>query len=257
MKGLSRVLSGAVPVPRRAGHLVGACQLQVLIDMLCCARTNRFRLVRERPWSPREYPRSLSATCRADHSRRGVALRNRIAHASMTTRMGSNHRVTDQLIAYSENRAAGGCAMIVTEPLAVLRWQKDEGAKIRAYDDAELDGLKRWAAAVEAHDCRLLGQLQDAGRGKHHGSRKLYAYGPSSLPDDLSWTVPRALERGEIADMVAQFAAAAARLQRAGFCRRRDLRRSRPSAASISVAAFESPRRRVRRGDRKSDAPAA
>ena len=98
----------------------------------------------------------------------GMRLRNRVAHASITTRFGKDHRVSERLIAYHANRASGGCAMIVTEPLAALQWQHNEGAKIRVYDDGEIEGLARWADAVERHDCRLLGQLQDPGRGRHH-----------------------------------------------------------------------------------------
>jgi len=147
----------------------------------------------------------------------GMRLRNRVAHASITTRFGKDHRVSERLIAYHANRASGGCAMIVTEPLAALQWQQNEGAKIRVYDDGEIEGLARWADAVERHDCRLLGQLQDPGRGRHHPGRRPYAFGPSALPDDLSWTVPHPLDRETIASAVEQFAAAALRLKRAGF----------------------------------------
>lgn len=147
----------------------------------------------------------------------GLRLRNRVAHASITTRFGKDHRVSDRLIAYHANRAKGGCAMIVTEPLAALRRQTNAGAKIRIYDDGEMDGLSRWADAVERHDCRLLGQLQDPGRGRHHPGRRPDAIGPSALPDDLSWTVPHPLERDDIVSIVEEFGAAAARLKRAGF----------------------------------------
>src|ERR1700722_1431174 len=147
----------------------------------------------------------------------GVRLRNRVAHAAMTTRFAKEQRVTDQLITHHASRAEGGCAMIITEPLAVLKWQTDETHKVRAYDESEMDGLKRWAAAIEQHDCRLVGQLQDAGRGMHHKGRKPYSLSASALPDDLSWTVPHALETERVSEIVEQMAAATERLQRAGF----------------------------------------
>ena len=31
---------------------------------------------------------------------------------------------------------------------------------------------KRWADAVESRDCRLLGQIQDPGRARHHGGNR-------------------------------------------------------------------------------------
>lgn len=147
----------------------------------------------------------------------GVTLRNRVAHASMTTRYGQGQAVTEKLIAYHVNRARGGCAMSITEPLATLPWQSGEPNKVCVFDDSKLDGLKRWAEAVESLDCRLVGQLQDPGRATHQGMRRPYAYGPSALPDDISWTVPHALTTREVADTVERFAEAAARLQRAGF----------------------------------------
>lgn len=167
-------------------------------------------------------PAAYSAQERYPHLSRpitlgGVTLRNRVAHASMTTRFGREQRVTQQLIDHYAARAAGGTAMIVTEPLAILRWQTDEANKIRVYDEAEIEGLKRWAEAIERHDCRLLGQIQEPGRGMHRKGRKPYSFSASSLPDDLSWTVPHALSTDEVASVVAQMGEAAERLRRAGF----------------------------------------
>ncbi|MET0364963.1 MAG: NAD(P)-binding protein, partial [Sphingobium sp.] len=147
----------------------------------------------------------------------GQQLRNRVAHASMTTRFSAARKVTDKLIAYHANRARGGCAMSVTEPLATLSWQASEVHKVDVANDGDLDGLKRWADAVESLDCRLVGQLQDPGRATHLGGRRAFATGPSARPDDLSWTVPHALTPAEIAQAVEEFAAAANRLERAGF----------------------------------------
>ncbi len=130
--------------------------------------------------------------------------------------MTVEQRATARQIQYSANRAKGGCAAIVTEPLNVARNQT-QGHKVRVWDDHALDSLKRWADAVESHDCRLLGQVQDPGRGRHERGRNPLAFGPSALPDDLSWTVPRALAVDEIRLMIEDFANSAARLERCGW----------------------------------------
>jgi 2,4-dienoyl-CoA reductase-like NADH-dependent reductase (Old Yellow Enzyme family) len=70
---------------------------------------------------------------------------------------------------------------------------------------------------VESQDCRLLGQIQDAGRGRHFPGRNPEAVGASALPDDLSWTVPRALSAAEILGLVAEIADSAAHLKECGF----------------------------------------
>jgi 2,4-dienoyl-CoA reductase-like NADH-dependent reductase (Old Yellow Enzyme family) len=146
----------------------------------------------------------------------GRPLKNRIVHASMNTHMAHDTRVTEQLIRYHAARARGGAAMIVTEPISMARHQ-NVPYRARAWNDDNLDGLKRWAHAVESEDCRLLGQLQDPGRGRHNTGIGSDAIGASALPDDLSWLVPRALGVDEIHAMIEDFAGSAARLQRCGF----------------------------------------
>jgi len=146
----------------------------------------------------------------------GRRLKNRVTHASMTTRMGREQRLTGQQLAYYRNRALGGCSLIVTEPLNAWRVQRAPH-KVRVWDDEAFDDLARWADAVESQDCRLLGQIQDPGRGRHERGRNPFAFGASSLPDDLSWTVPHVMTVDDIRRMIEDFAAAASRLKRAGF----------------------------------------
>ncbi len=146
----------------------------------------------------------------------GVTLKNRVCHASMTTKHGRNYDVTEPLLNYHANRARGGAALIVTEPLSATRWQR-RPYKVQIANDDAFDGLCRWAELVEQEDCRLLGQLQDPGRGRHERGRNPFAHGVSALPDDLSWTVPHVLEAAEVREMIDGFVAGAERLGRAGF----------------------------------------
>jgi dimethylglycine catabolism A len=160
---------------------------------------------------PSPYPLLFSP-----YERGRLRLRNRVVHASMSTWRADHGRVTAGLIQYHENRARGGAALIVTEPVASLSSQA-MAQRVRVWDDAEEDGLRRWAAAVGGHGCLLLGQLQDSGRGRHERGRNPNAVGASALPDDLSWTVPHALRTDEVECMIDGLAAAAARLARCGF----------------------------------------
>ncbi|MEY3137888.1 MAG: hypothetical protein RL580_1620 [Pseudomonadota bacterium] len=146
----------------------------------------------------------------------GVRLRNRIVHASMSTRYVAGGAVTDRLISYFANRARGGAAMLVTEPLNLLPRQRNP-QKVSVLDPANAPRLQRWAAAVRAHDSHLIAQIQDPGRGRHQPGRSHEAIGASPLPDDLSWTVPYALSTEEVAALSVDFARAARILQDAGF----------------------------------------
>jgi 2,4-dienoyl-CoA reductase-like NADH-dependent reductase (Old Yellow Enzyme family) len=160
---------------------------------------------------PSRYPHLL-----APYTHGRLRLRNRLVHASMSTRMAQDARVTQALVDYHENRAKGGAALIVTEPLSMATHQRLPH-KVRAWNDDDVEGLSRWAAAVGRHDTRLLAQLQDPGRGRHERGRNPSGIAPSALPDDLSWSVPRALETDEIRRMVDEFADSARRLERCGF----------------------------------------
>lgn len=143
-------------------------------------------------------------------------LPNRVVQSALSSGFAEANRVGERLLTFYANRARSGLSMIVTESVAAHS-TLPAGPRVKVTDDSCLDGLKRWADAVESHGVRLIGQFVDPGRGRHHAGRSPVAIGASALPDDLSWTVPRALETREIARIVGDFAESANRLQRAGF----------------------------------------
>jgi dimethylglycine catabolism A len=156
------------------------------------------------------YPALLAPTRLA-----GKALRNRVVHASMTTELVKDRAVSGALVQYHVNRAIGGAALTVTEPLGMASHQR--ALNRPQVTPGNLDGFRRWAEAVESRDCRLVGQIQDSGRGRHYSGRTHDAVGASALPDDLSWTVPHELHVDEIAALTAEFAEASRLLRDCGF----------------------------------------
>ena len=146
----------------------------------------------------------------------GKPLKNRIVHVSMTTLRAANHGVTAPQVQYYENRAKGGASMVVTEPFS---WSAmhDVPHKTAAWKEENVPALQRFAEAVERHDCRLIAQIQDPGRARHHPGRYLNAMGPSAVPDDLSWSMPRPMTVDQIRRFIDDIAATAARLKRCGF----------------------------------------
>ncbi len=146
----------------------------------------------------------------------GVRLRNRLAHASVLTKFVRDGQPTERFIHYHRSRARGGTGLIVTEPVAMTSVNRVPH-RLRVWDDAALGSLQRIAEAVEGADTRLLGQVQDAGRGRHAVGRNEGAVGASALPDDLSWTVPRVLTPGEIRRLIDEWAEGSLRLKRAGW----------------------------------------
>ena len=144
------------------------------------------------------------------------SLPNRIVHASMSTHYADRGRVTDRLIDYYVNRARGGASLLVSEPMAMLRWHT-LASRPMAFTPENDAAFARWASAVEAAGGLMLGQIQDNGRSFRGGGRNDFAFGASALPDDLSWTVPHALSTDEVRRMIDEFVASSLRLARAGF----------------------------------------
>ena len=146
----------------------------------------------------------------------GRPLKNRIVHAAILTALADKGRVTDKLINYYANRAKGGAAMVVTEPVGALP-RHQSSARVCAWNDSELSGLARLAESVEVHNCRILAQIQDPGRARHVGGRLTDAIGASAVADDLSWSMPGELSTSGIQEVIESFAKAAARLFRCGY----------------------------------------
>ena len=93
-----------------------------------------------------------------------VRLRNRVVHLSMSTDSTHDGRVSEALINYHASRGKGGVALTVSEPIGMVRRQ---GAlpRTQAWNEADAEGFRRWAGAVNDTGAILVGQIQDAGRG--------------------------------------------------------------------------------------------
>jgi 2,4-dienoyl-CoA reductase-like NADH-dependent reductase (Old Yellow Enzyme family) len=145
-----------------------------------------------------------------------LQLKNRLIHAAITTSYAKEGVVTEALHNYCVNRAKGGAAAIVMEPMNTHAGQLD-GRRPDAYNPRRFDLLEKLAAAVEQEDCRLIAQIQDNGRGRREQGRNDAAIGVSALPDDLSWTVPHVMSLDDIQRMIEQFTLSCSNLVRAGF----------------------------------------
>ncbi len=169
----------------------------------------------------------------------GKRLRNRITHASMSLLATPAGRVTERFIQYHANRAAGGAAMTVTEPLGMMRHQSGlPRVQVWRRDDGE--GLKRFAEAVESQDCRLLGlgpgcrtrpPLSGTQSG---GDRRLGVAGRSLLDESGVHALTAGNSRSDRTDRRVRVAFEGVRV-----LRRRDFRWPRASVSSVPVAAIQ------------------
>lgn len=142
-------------------------------------------------------------------------LKNRIVHASMSLRRSLPGSIHPGYHQYHLNRARGGAAMVITDPIAFMPSQGTE--RVCAWNDSAVEGLTRFAQAIRQEDCHLLAQIQDNGRARRLPGRVGGLKGASALPDDLFYSVPEELSAPELLAFSEAAAEAAARLQRCGY----------------------------------------
>lgn len=146
----------------------------------------------------------------------GKHLKNRIVFPAVLPNFAQQYRVTDRMITYYTERAVGGVGMIITEGMSVHPSSMPQPSVATIFDEANFSGLQRMAAAVERHDCRLVGQIWHVGRQQLWNPVDA-PVGVSALPDAYSWSVPHVMTRDEIHGIRDAFIASAATLKRAGF----------------------------------------
>jgi len=148
-----------------------------------------------------------------------ATLRNRIVLAAHDTTLAVDGRVSDALVAYHEACAMGGAGMIIVEVAGVNESARYTSHVLMANDDDCVPGYRRLADACHAHDTVVVGQVFHPGREvmeSRDGSAPV-AYSAGAAPSERFHVMPRPLDRGEIEQVVADYAGAAERLVRAGL----------------------------------------
>ncbi len=148
----------------------------------------------------------------------GVQIRNRIVSTGHDTTMPTDGRVNERLIAYHRARAAGGVGLIVCQVTGVHESARYTNHVLMGTDDSCIDGFTRLAETVHAEGAKLFVQLFHPGREMTEsldGTAPI-AWAPSVSPSERFHVIPRAMSEAMIAEVIAGYGAAAARLARAG-----------------------------------------
>lgn len=146
-----------------------------------------------------------------------LTVKNRIFMPAMHLNMAHRYQVTDRLVDFYAERAAGGAGMISVGYATVDEISGHPG-NIGAHDDLFVPGLARLAQAIRAGGAASCVQLNHAGRYNHSmltGGKQPVA--PSPIPSRLTRETPRELSEAEIGAVVTRFADAAGRVKEAGF----------------------------------------
>lgn len=146
-----------------------------------------------------------------------LRLRNRIVFSAHLTNYARDGLPTRQHAAYYAARARGGAGLIVTEEHSTHPTDWPYEKMIHGFSDAVVPGYLAITEAVHAHGTPILAQLNhNGGQGSSMYSRRA-VWAPSAVPDPLFKEVPKAIDVGEIDEVVAGYAAVAARCVAGGF----------------------------------------
>jgi 2,4-dienoyl-CoA reductase-like NADH-dependent reductase (Old Yellow Enzyme family) len=161
---------------------------------------------------------------------RDLTLSNRILVSPMCEYSSSDGFANDWHLVHLGSRAVGGAALTMTEATAVTAEGRISPADLGIWSDRHVDGLARIVRFVRSQGSAAAIQLAHAGRKGStslpwEGSLKAVppsaggwpVAGPTAEPFTDVYATPAALSAGEIAAIVAAFAAAAERSRAAGF----------------------------------------
>ncbi|MEH7255680.1 DegV family protein [Neobacillus niacini] len=149
-----------------------------------------------------------------------LTLKNRIVMPPMGTNLaGPEGEVTDQLIAYYEERAKGGTGLLIVE-FTCIDYEYGKGfiRQLRLDDDRFIPGIHRVANAVHNYGAKVFVQIHHAGRQSNSSlinGKQIVA--PSTVACAAVGEEPRELTTPEVKELVNKFVQTAIRCQQAGI----------------------------------------
>lgn len=145
-----------------------------------------------------------------------LRLRNRVVMPAHTTNFAVDGGFSARHLAYHRERAAGGVGLIITEGMRVHPTSLGRTNTVAAFDDRIVASLGELVRTVHAEGAKLAGQLLHVGRQAGSHGVLTAPWGASPIPWSATAAVPHEMTVAEIAEVVAAFGTAAARVEEAG-----------------------------------------
>ncbi len=174
--------------------------------------------------SPRHAP--TTETAEADEALRPLArplalrhrtLRNRITFGAHTANMSESGLAGPRHLAYYLERARGGAAMIVVEPMPVHPTGVLTRGNFRVDDDAVIPGLSKVTEAVHEHGATVLQQLYHVGAHGDFDNSYRESWSPAGRPSYHDSDGSHTMAEREITELLDGFVRAALRARACGF----------------------------------------
>src|SRR5262245_38917096 len=145
---------------------------------------------------------------------RHLTIPNRIFSTGHDTDLGRHGLPGDALIAYQRARAEGGAGLIIVQVVGVHDTARYTAEVLMGTSDDCIPPFKALFQAIKAHGTRAFVQLFHPGREllARRGGVLQVAYSAWRSPSERFRIVPRALDEGEIAEIVEGYGATARRM---------------------------------------------
>ncbi|WP_299860179.1 FAD-dependent oxidoreductase [uncultured Hoeflea sp.] len=148
---------------------------------------------------------------------RGHTLRNRIVFGAHTTNMAVEGFPTERHAAYYAERAIGGAAMVVVEPMPVHAAAVLTRGNFRHSDDAVIPHFRKVTGAIKQNGAVAIQQLYHIGSHGDQDNAFHPAWSPSGMPSYHDSDGSHAMREAEIEETIEGFVQAARRCRDAGF----------------------------------------
>lgn len=147
---------------------------------------------------------------------KALHLRNRLVMAPMVTGLAEGHLATDAMVEWYRAHARAGLGLVIVESTAILEDATIMPRNLGIWDDAQIPGLARIAAAIKAEGAPAVLQIVHGGAKavREDLSRERLAASSVAL---MPGPAPRAMTGAEIQGVIEAFAQAARRAVQAGF----------------------------------------
>lgn len=145
-----------------------------------------------------------------------LVLKNRLVRAATSETMATDGGdATDDLVRLYSDLARGGAGLIISGHIYVEPRGQYEPRQLGLDHDDRIAPLARVTQAVHRHGGRIFAELSHA--GSQSLIPEIVPLAPSIVPNAIFARPPVAMSDAEVEKIVADFAAAAARAQHAGF----------------------------------------
>ena len=142
---------------------------------------------------------------------------NRICFSAHRTNFADRGVINEQLIAYHEERAKGGCGLIILGELSGHPADRPYEQMIEAYEEKVIPGFQELTSSVHRYPTRIFAQLNHSGFQCDGSFCRLPVLGPSPVPDIEFGETAKMMEVEDIRDVVEHFGKTAEHVREGGF----------------------------------------